>query len=351
MPRATRASNKDKHPELPSGGPKLSQAKKGGRKTKAPSVTPIILSQTLTDLDEGVKEEEIARIDWDNSQLQLLRTLSEEEREEMAQISTSAAKSVRKLTVYPPRIITPAVATQPMAINEDEEEDKIDNGVRIAYQVQWRYMYNKGVVKGQFVNCIAGDISKRFDFEKWYMTGKLYMERYTRFKKESYNEPRGIAKICSTSLGNTKVFSDYLTVISNEEWLDLEKNLRFNYKNNKNRKGWQVTLELCDTVIADEVDMEKEGKRMPARSRGSQSTDVPTPRSSSLSKVTKLTKKGKSTITTRMLAKEPVKEELNKAVKLHISDLIQIHTCSASHTRLLRFTCFYVNGEHLAIFP
>ena len=67
MPRATRASNKDKHPGLPSGGPKLSQAKWGGRKTKALSVTPTILSQTLTDLDEGIEKKEVARIDWDNS--------------------------------------------------------------------------------------------------------------------------------------------------------------------------------------------------------------------------------------------------------------------------------------------
>ena len=176
------------------------------------------------------------------------------------------------------------------------------------------------------------------------------MERYTRFKKENYNEPRGVAKICSTSPGNTKIFSNHLTVVSNEQWLDLEKNLRFNHENNKNRKGWQVTLELCGTVVADEVDVEKEGERMPARSRGSQSTDVPTPRSSSLSKVIKSTKKGKSTVTTRMLAKEPVEKELDKAVKSHVSDLIQIHICSASHTRLPRSTCFYVNSEHLAIF-
>jgi hypothetical protein len=97
--------------------------------------------------------------------------------------------------------------------------------------------------------------------------------------------------------------------------------------------------------------MEKERERMPAKSKSSQSTDVPTPRSSSLSKVTKSTKKGESTVTTRMLAKEPVEKELDKAVKSHVSDLIQIHTCSASHTRLPRSTCFYINSEHLAIFP
>jgi hypothetical protein len=57
------------------------------------------------------------------------------------------------------------VATQPIVIDEDDEKDKIDHGVRIPYQVQWRYMYNKAVVKGQSVNCIVGDTSQRFDFD------------------------------------------------------------------------------------------------------------------------------------------------------------------------------------------